>query len=174
MQGKIGSRNNEMAVWKFSIVLPPSLPTRKKSFPVFTVFWVLKTQYHALIFFWQAAMFSYTSIIWLKDGISVLLLLCLWVKCTQSRCQREKAPKWTLGGGRGAREVDTCGGTKCIPPTSYLLTPVLQPTRWATLFTGSCFCARISLVDNQFLMPFAQTVRVNELTSFCHFFNRKW
>lgn len=27
----------------------------------------------------------------LFDGISVLLLLCLWVKCTQSRCQREKA-----------------------------------------------------------------------------------
>lgn len=93
MQGKIGSRNNEMAVWKFSIVLPPSLPTRKKCFPMFTVFWVLKTEYHELIFFWQVAMFSYTSIIWLKDGISVLLLLCLFVKCTQSRCQREKAAK---------------------------------------------------------------------------------
>ena len=31
---------------------------------MFTVFWVLKTLYHELIFFWQAAMFSYTSIIW--------------------------------------------------------------------------------------------------------------
>ena len=39
----------------------------------------------------------------------------------------------TLGDGRGARDVDTRGGTKCIPPTSCLLMPVLHPTRWATL-----------------------------------------
>jgi len=111
MQGKISSRNNEMAVWKFNITLLPSLP-RKKIFPNVHGLLSFKDVISWTNFFWQAAMFSYTSITWHKDEIRVLLLLCLWVKCTQSRCQREKAANAKLGGGQGARDVDTRGGTK--------------------------------------------------------------
>lgn len=137
---------------KIQFHLTPFPPHKKKrSFPMFTVFWVLKTWYHELIFFWQAAMFSYTSIIWRKDGISVLLLLCLWVKCPESRCRRETAAN--ANARRRTRGTRRRHAWRDKVHFAHLLLTDARSTAYPVGHTLYCFCARICSAENQSLMP---------------------
>ena len=148
-----GKLAQEIMKWQYeNSVSPYPLPsTQEKIFP----------NVHGLLSFKDVI--SWTNIFlaschvqlyldYMTGYASFYFFVCGWNAHRAGVSERRPQTR-TLAGGRGARDVDTRGGTKCIPPTSCLLTPVVQPTRWATLFTGSCFCARISLVDNQVLMP---------------------
>ena len=96
------------------------------------------------------------------------------MKCTQSRCQREKAAnanarRRTRGTRRRHAWRDKVHSAHLLLTDARSTAYPVGNTLYWFLFLRSYFFGWESIFDASFRLNFAQTVRVNELTSFCHF-----
>ena len=96
------------------------------------------------------------------------------MKCTQSRCQREKAAnanarRRTRGTRRRHAWRDKVHSAHLLLTDARSTAYLVGNTLYWFFILRSYFFGWESIFDASFRLNFAQTVRVNELTSFCHF-----